>query len=151
VSAAFLLVLCVANGFVLWRLVKRVRRAVAEEEERNRRRREEDNDVEVDVDDEEQQRNAALQQMEGPGFISRVFRGAFRMVDRPWKMLPLGMLFGLGFDTSSEIALLGIASVHGARGTSMWVILIFPALFTGEFFLSFFCSRMIFCMMRLCG
>jgi high-affinity nickel-transport protein len=54
------------------------------------------------------------------------------MVDRPWKMLPLGILFGLGFDTSSEIAILGIASIQAAQGTTMWVILIFPALFTGE-------------------
>lgn len=52
---------------------------------------------------------------------------------RPWKMYPLGVLFGLGFDTSSEIALLGIASLQGSKGTSIWVILIFPVLFTGTF------------------
>lgn len=45
-------------------------------------------------------------------------------------MYPLGILFGLGFDTSSEIALLGISSVEAANGTSFWVILIFPVLFT---------------------
>ncbi|KAF8847320.1 NicO-domain-containing protein [Acephala macrosclerotiorum] len=45
-------------------------------------------------------------------------------------MYPLGVLFGLGFDTSSEVALLGIASIQGAQGTSIWLILIFPALFT---------------------
>lgn len=45
-------------------------------------------------------------------------------------MYPLGVLFGLGFDTSSEIALLGISSVEAAKGTSFWVILILPALFT---------------------
>jgi high-affinity nickel-transport protein len=75
--------------------------------------------------------------MEGMGFLSGVFRKVFRMVDRPWKMLPLGVLFGLGFDTSSEIAILGIASIQAAQGTSMWIILIFPALFTGE--LSYSC------------
>jgi high-affinity nickel-transport protein len=47
-------------------------------------------------------------------------------------MYPLGVLFGLGFDTSSEIAVLGIASVQGAQGTSIWLILIFPLLFTGR-------------------
>ena len=47
-------------------------------------------------------------------------------------MYPLGILFGLGFDTSSEIALLGISSVEAAKGTNFWVILIFPALFTGK-------------------
>jgi high-affinity nickel-transport protein len=50
----------------------------------------------------------------------------------PWKMYPLGVLFGLGFDTSSEIALLGISSIQAAKGTSIWLILIFPILFTGE-------------------
>jgi len=70
--------------------------------------------------------------LEGPGVMARVFRKVFKMVDRPWKMLPLGVLFGLGFDTSSEIAILGIASIHAAEGTSLWVILIFPILFTGE-------------------
>lgn len=53
---------------------------------------------------------------------------------RPWKMYPLGVMFGLGFDTSSEIALLGIASVQGTKGTSIWLILIFPILFTGEIY-----------------
>ena len=52
-------------------------------------------------------------------------------VRRPWKMYPLGVLFGLGFDTSSEVALLSIASIQGAKGTSIWLILIFPILFTG--------------------
>lgn len=47
-------------------------------------------------------------------------------------MYPLGVLFGLGFDTSSEVALLGIASVQGAKGTNIWIILIFPLLFTGK-------------------
>ncbi len=47
-------------------------------------------------------------------------------------MYPLGILFGLGFDTSSEVALLGIASIQAAKGTSIWLILIFPVLFTGD-------------------
>lgn len=69
--------------------------------------------------------------LEGAGFLANVFRKLFRLVDRPWKMYPLGVLFGLGFDTSSEIAILGIASIQGAKGTSLWLILIFPILFTG--------------------
>lgn len=58
---------------------------------------------------------------------------AHSLPSRPWKMYPLGILFGLGFDTSSEIALLGISSIEAAKGTSFWVILILPALFTGQF------------------
>ncbi|PNP82251.1 hypothetical protein FNYG_04440 [Fusarium nygamai] len=45
-------------------------------------------------------------------------------------MYPLGVVFGLGFDTSSEIAILGIASIQAVQGTSIWLILIFPILFT---------------------
>jgi nickel/cobalt transporter (NiCoT) family protein len=46
-------------------------------------------------------------------------------------MYPLGILFGLGFDTSSEIALLGISSIEATRHNNFWVMLIFPILFTG--------------------
>jgi high-affinity nickel-transport protein len=45
-------------------------------------------------------------------------------------MYPLGILFGLGFDTATEIALLGISASQSADGMSMWSILVFPALFT---------------------
>lgn len=45
-------------------------------------------------------------------------------------MYPVGVLFGLGFDTSSEIALLGISSIEASKGTSFWLILLFPCLFT---------------------
>ncbi|KAH6635996.1 high-affinity nickel-transport protein-domain-containing protein [Chaetomium tenue] len=130
VSAAFLLLLCVGNGWVLWRLVRRVRVLVEEQRAGRAEGRGEvgeDGGVEGGVDAATGQQ--ALQ-LEGPGFLSTVFRRVFKMVDRPWKMLPLGILFGLGFDTSSEIAILGIASIQAAQGTSMWVILIFPALFT---------------------
>lgn len=74
--------------------------------------------------------SAAHLKLEGGGFLVRIFRRLFVLIDRPWKMYPLGVLFGLGFDTSSEVALIGIASIQGAKGTSLWLILIFPALFT---------------------
>lgn len=45
-------------------------------------------------------------------------------------MYPLGILFGLGFDTSSQVALLGISAVQSAAGTSIWLMLLFPLLFT---------------------
>jgi high-affinity nickel-transport protein len=68
--------------------------------------------------------------LEGAGFLARIFKGLFKAIDRPWKMYPLGVVFGLGFDTSSEIAILGIASIQAVQGTSIWLILIFPILFT---------------------
>jgi len=45
-------------------------------------------------------------------------------------MYPLGFLFGLGFDTATEIGLLGISAAEASKGMSMWSILVFPALFT---------------------
>lgn len=68
--------------------------------------------------------------IEGGGALFNLLKKMFRLIDRPWKMYPLGVLFGLGFDTSSEIALLGISSIQSAKGTSLWLILIFPLLFT---------------------
>ena len=65
----------------------------------------------------------------GRGFAARLFRPLFRLVRRPWHILLLGFLFGLGFDTATEVALLGISATQAARGISMWTILVFPALF----------------------
>lgn len=45
-------------------------------------------------------------------------------------MYPVGVVFGLGFDTSSEVALLGISAIQSTHGTSLWLILLFPVLFT---------------------
>ncbi|KAJ9633416.1 hypothetical protein H2204_006966 [Knufia peltigerae] len=113
VSAAFLILLGLMNAYILYKLVVQVRKvirlprpgtdgATAEE----------------------------AWKVEGGGCLFRTLKRAFKLIDRPWKMYPLGVLFGLGFDTSSEIALLGISSIQGSRGTSLWLILIFPVLFT---------------------
>ncbi|KAI4722097.1 NicO-domain-containing protein [Aureobasidium sp. EXF-10727] len=69
-------------------------------------------------------------QIEGGGCLFRVLKRMFKLIDRPWKMYPLGVMFGLGFDTSSEIALLGISAISASQGTSFWLILLFPVLFT---------------------
>lgn len=45
-------------------------------------------------------------------------------------MYPLGFLFGLGFDTATEVGLLGISATQASQGLSIWSILVFPALFT---------------------
>jgi high-affinity nickel-transport protein len=64
------------------------------------------------------------------GLMARIFRFLFRMVRQSWHMYPLGFLFGLGFDTATEIGLLGIAAAQASSGLPIWSILIFPALFT---------------------
>lgn len=63
------------------------------------------------------------------GFLGRVFRPVFGMISRSWHMYPLGVLFGLGFDTASEIGLLGISAAEASKGVSLWSVLVFPALF----------------------
>ncbi|KAI8627355.1 NicO-domain-containing protein [Xylariaceae sp. FL1651] len=124
VSAAVLILLCVGNGWVLYRLVGNLRELLCEPDPHGPG----DGDAEIEARNDDQA--ARDLQLDGPGFMVNVLRKFFRIVDRPWKMYPLGILFGLGFDTSSEIAVLGIASVQAAQGTSLWVILIFPLLFT---------------------
>jgi nickel/cobalt transporter (NiCoT) family protein len=64
------------------------------------------------------------------GLLGRLFRPMFRMVARSWHMYPLGFLFGLGFDTATEIGLLGISAAGATRGLPIWSIMVFPALFT---------------------
>ena len=64
------------------------------------------------------------------GFLGRLFRPLFRFVRASWQMYPLGFLFGLGFDTATEIGVLGISAAQAANGLSLWSLLIFPALFT---------------------
>jgi high-affinity nickel-transport protein len=63
------------------------------------------------------------------GLLARLCRPLFRLIDRPWHMFPLGFLFGLGFDTATEVSLLGLSATSAAGGMSLWAILVFPTLF----------------------
>lgn len=63
------------------------------------------------------------------GVLARLLGPMFRLVTRPGHMYPLGFLFGLGFDTATEIGLLSISASEAARGTSLADVLVFPALF----------------------
>jgi high-affinity nickel-transport protein len=64
------------------------------------------------------------------GLLGRLFRPLFRFIRASWQMYPLGFLFGLGFDTATEIGVLGISASQAAQGLSFWSLLIFPLLFT---------------------
>ncbi len=65
------------------------------------------------------------------GFFARIFRGIFKSIDKSWKMYPLGFRFGLGFDTATEIILLGLAgSAAGNLHLPVYVTLLLPLLFT---------------------
>ena len=63
------------------------------------------------------------------GLLARFFRPLFKLISKSWHMYPLGFLFGLGFDTATEVALLGISATQAAHGMSVWAIMVFPALF----------------------
>jgi nickel/cobalt transporter (NiCoT) family protein len=63
------------------------------------------------------------------GFMMRFFGPLARSIDAPWKMYPLGLLFGLGFDTATEVAFLVLAGTSVAAGLPFWAILSLPILF----------------------
>jgi high-affinity nickel-transport protein len=63
------------------------------------------------------------------GFFGRLFRALFGLVQRDWHMYPIGVLFGLGFDTATEVGLLGISAAGASHGLPIWSIMLFPALF----------------------
>ena len=64
------------------------------------------------------------------GFFGRIFRRLFRLIGKSWHMYLLGFLFGLGFDTATEVGVLGISATEATKGLAIWSILVFPALFT---------------------
>lgn len=107
-SAFFLLAVAVVNLVVLrgvWASFRRARRgeAVAEQE-----------------------LNLLLS---GRGFLARIFRPLFRLVSRSWQMFLIGFLFGLGFDTATEISLFTVAASQASGGMNFTTIMLFPALF----------------------
>jgi high-affinity nickel-transport protein len=63
------------------------------------------------------------------GFFARLLKPMLRVVDDSWKMYPIGVLFGLGFDTASEVGILGMSAAFGASAMPIWYILLLPLLF----------------------
>ena len=109
ISALFLLLIAAMNLFILrgvYRSFQRVRRG--------------ERYVEADFD---------MLSAQG-GVMARLFRPLFGLMTASWHMYPLGFLFGLGFETATEVALLGMSAEQAARGADLATILMFPALFT---------------------
>lgn len=109
VSAAFLYLIALINILVLWEIFQTFRKV---------KRGEEYNDATLD------------EFLNQRGLMGRFFRPLLRVVDKSWKMYPVGVLFGLGFDTATEVGLLGIAASQAGKGLPIIDILIFPLLFT---------------------
>ncbi len=69
--------------------------------------------------------------LDNRGFLNRYFRPLFKVVQRPWQIFPIGVLFGLGFDTASEVALIAISVGIGVSSSvPIWMILVLPLMFT---------------------
>ncbi len=108
VSAFFLFVIAAVNALILWSTYKTWRRY-----KQTGRYTEESIDLLAP----------------NGGLLGRLIKPVFRLISRSWHMYPMGFLFGLGFDTATEIALLGIAATQSTAGLSPWAIMIFPLLF----------------------
>jgi high-affinity nickel-transport protein len=69
--------------------------------------------------------------MENRGFMNRYFHSLFKVVKKPWQIYPIGVLFGLGFDTATEVALIAISvGVGVSTGIPLYYVLFLPLLFT---------------------
>jgi len=64
------------------------------------------------------------------GLLGRLLRGVFGLITRSWHMYLVGFLFGLGFDTATEIGVLGLSAAEASHGLPLAAIMVFPALFT---------------------
>ncbi|KAH9065490.1 NicO-domain-containing protein [Lactarius vividus] len=127
VSAAFLFIVGLANSIILHRVLRKRRRVRRNNERKEQQlaRGEQPDESEDVLEDDGQYSNTIMMKILGP---------VVRFVDRPWKMYPVGVLFGFGFDTASSIALLA-ASVVAKKGTDTKSvppadIVILPMLFT---------------------
>ncbi|KAK7681581.1 hypothetical protein QCA50_015314 [Cerrena zonata] len=124
VSASFLFIVGLANSIILWRILARKRR-IKKEREARLARGEDPSDLDDDKDDENSHGNTLMMKILGP---------VVRFVDRPWKMYPVGVLFGFGFDTASSIALLAVSALAKKNTDGVHIapadIIILPLLFT---------------------
>ena len=108
VSASFLIAVAVMNILIFIPIYRNYRRVRAGEPYR-----EEDLDV----------------LLNNRGLLSRTLRPLFGLVSRSWHMFGLGFVFGLGFDTATEVAMFGVSAAHAAKGASAASVMVFPVLF----------------------
>ncbi|HEX8533031.1 MAG TPA: HoxN/HupN/NixA family nickel/cobalt transporter [Allosphingosinicella sp.] len=108
VSAFFLLTVAIMNGAIflsVYRVYRRVRAGVPFRE----------GDLDLLSD--------------GGGLLARFLRPLFRLISASWHMLPLGFLFGLSFDTATEVALFSLSAAEAARGLPLSSVIVLPILF----------------------
>ncbi|KAF9565754.1 NicO-domain-containing protein [Agrocybe pediades] len=119
VSGSFLFIVGLANSIILFKVIRRRR------QEKLREKRRQNGEVVEDVAHDPKSEHMLMMRILGP---------IVTFVNRPWKMYPVGVLFGFGFDTASSIALLAVSALakRGANGSSIssGQIVILPLLFT---------------------
>jgi high-affinity nickel-transport protein len=108
VSGLFLYVIGIINLIVLWNLFKTFR------------------DISRGKNVEDQHMGDLLDQR---GLLGRLFKPLLKMVRHSWQMYFVGFLFGLGFDTASEVGILALSARSGQTGVPFWVIMLLPLLF----------------------
>ena len=69
------------------------------------------------------------EQLNSRGFMNKILSGATKTATKPWQMYPIGVLFGLGFDTATEVGLLVLAGGAAAFALPWYAILTLPILF----------------------
>jgi nickel/cobalt transporter (NiCoT) family protein len=67
---------------------------------------------------------------QGGGVGARILRPLFKLLSQSWHMYPVGFLFGLGFDTATEVAILGLSAAAASKGLPLGSMMVFPVLFT---------------------
>jgi nickel/cobalt transporter (NiCoT) family protein len=107
VSGTFLYVIAALNVVILWGIVK----------------------VFMEMRSGSYDEQRLEQQLDSRGLMGRFFGRLSRSVTKPWQMYPIGVLFGLGFDTASEVALLFLAVGAAGAGLPFYAILCLPVLF----------------------
>ncbi|KDR82909.1 hypothetical protein GALMADRAFT_238556 [Galerina marginata CBS 339.88] len=119
VSGSFLFIIGLANTIILWGIIKRRHQEKIREQRRN------NGEMVEDINHDPKENHMLMMRILGP---------IITFVNRPWKMYPVGVLFGFGFDTASSIALLAVSALakKGSDGSSIPSshIVILPFLFT---------------------
>jgi high-affinity nickel-transport protein len=77
----------------------------------------------------EYERKALETELVAGGLMTRLFGRLFRLIDHSWQMYPVGFLFGLGFDTASEVAFLAVSAGAAAQGLPFAAIISLPLIF----------------------
>jgi high-affinity nickel-transport protein len=67
--------------------------------------------------------------LQSQGLLTNILRPLMKVITKSWQMFAIGLLFGLGFDTASEVALLSLSGTTSASGMPFWQLMLVPLTF----------------------